>query len=124
MSNIIKTALVTLAALAIPAAAACQSELEKAEAQAEQIISKQAEQARLAQANRVIANATAVALAKTYTPTPTPTPQPKYVKVCIILRGASQYELILPRSGERVAVPSLASERLRPAIEYIKFCGD
>lgn len=124
MPNIIKTALLTLAALAIPAVTACQSELEKAEAQAEQIISEQAEQARLAQANRVIANATAVALAKTYTPTPTPTPKPKYVKVCIELLGASGRVFELPRSGERVEVSSLIGEISLPSIRYIRFCGD
>ncbi len=124
MPNIIKTALLTLAALAIPAVAACQSELEKAEAQAEQIISEQAEQARLAQANRVIANATAVALAKTYTPTPTPTPKPKYVKVCIELLGASARVFELPRSGERVEISSLIGEISLPSIQYIRFCGD
>lgn len=124
MPNIIKTALLTLAALAIPAVAACQSEEDRLTAGAIQARTAVAKDKATEENNRVIANATAIALAKTYTPTPTPTPKPNYVKVCIILRGASQYEFILPRSGERVAVSSLMSELSLSAIEYIKFCGD
>lgn len=124
MPNIIKTALLTLAALAIPAVAACQSEEDRLTAGAIQARTAVAKDKATEENNRVIANATAIAFAKTYTPTPTPTPKPKYVKVCIELLGASARVFELPRSGERVEVSSLIGEISLPSIQYIRFCGD